>query len=614
MGNLSKALLLASLFIMFAVSTSIGAETSSCLSPLALAADATSGKLYVAESTAHQIAMFDTRAAKVQKTFRLPLPPTGLALSRDGATLYVTGKSPNGLVFVLSTKTGKIAARIRVGHTPMSPVLAPDGKTLYVCNRFDNNVSVIDLKAKRELGAVSVSREPVAAALTLDGKRLFVANQLPAGPADGDYAAAAISVVDVPLRKTIKDISLPNGSTDMHGICISPDGKYVYATHVLARYHMPTTQLERGWMNTNALTVVDAEKATAVNTVLLDSVDLGAANPWGVACTADGKWLCVAHAGTHEVSVIDLAKLHAKLNKVAAGKRVTEVSRTPEDVPNDLSFLVDVRRRLPLAGKGPRGVATIGAKLYAAEYFSDSLGVVDLANQDYYRPKSLALGPKPQPSVVRRGEMLFHDATMCFQHWQSCTSCHPDARSDGLNWDLLNDGMGNPKQTKSLLLAHKTPPAMVSGVRGTAEAAVRAGIRYILFAVRPESDAAAIDEYLKSLKPVPSPFRVSSQFRESIARGERLFQEAGCSACHPAPLYTDKCQHDVGTGKGLDGKRKFDTPTLVEVWRTAPYLYDGRAPTLKAVLTEYNRDNMHGNTAGLTPKQIGDLVAFVLSR
>ena len=49
-------------------------------------------------------------------------------------------------------------------------------------------------------------------------------------------------------------------------------------------------------------------------------------------------------------------------------------------------------------------------------------------------------------SAEGRGNMYFHDATLGFQGWQSCASCHPnDARADGLNWDLLNDGLGNPK-------------------------------------------------------------------------------------------------------------------------------------------------------------------------
>ncbi len=81
---------------------------------------------------------------------------------------------------------------------------------------------------------------------------------------------------------------------------------------------MPTTQLDRGWMNTNALTIIDARAKRPLNTVLLDDVDLGAANPWGVAVSADGKTLCVSHAGTHELSVIDAPGLLEKLARMAA--------------------------------------------------------------------------------------------------------------------------------------------------------------------------------------------------------------------------------------------------------------------------------------------------------
>jgi len=72
---------------------------------------------------------------------------------------------------------------------------------------------------------------------------------------------------------------------------------------------MPTTQLERGWMNTNAKTLIDLATLKLINTVLLDNVDSGAANPWGAAWTADGKTVVVAHAGTHEISVVDIPGL-----------------------------------------------------------------------------------------------------------------------------------------------------------------------------------------------------------------------------------------------------------------------------------------------------------------
>ena len=58
----------------------------------------------------------------------------------------------------------------------------------------------------------------------------------------------------------------------------------------------------------------------------------------------------------------------------------------------------------------------------------------------------------------------------------------------------------------------------------------------------------------------------------------------------------------------------FDTPALVEIWRTAPYLYDGRAVTIKNMLVEHNTDDKHGRTSGLTEKQIVDLAEFVLSQ
>jgi cytochrome c peroxidase len=220
-------------------------------------------------------------------------------------------------------------------------------------------------------------------------------------------------------------------------------------------------------------------------------------------------------------------------------------------------------------------------------------------------------------TAARRGELYFHDARICLQGWQSCASCHPgNARMDGLNWDLLNDGLGNPKNTRSLLLAHKTPPAMSLGVRETAETAVRAGIRHILFTVQPLEVAEAIDKYLKSLKPVPSPHLVNGQLSPAARRGEKLFRskETGCAQCHPPPLFTNLKSYDVGTRGPLDDEADtFDTPTLIELWRTAPYLHDGSAATLRDLLTLANQNDRHGKTSLLTADQIMDLCEYLLS-
>jgi cytochrome c peroxidase len=132
--------------------------------------------------------------------------------------------------------------------------------------------------------------------------------------------------------------------------------------------------------------------------------------------------------------------------------------------------------------------------------------------------------------------------------------------------------------------------------------------------VRPEEDALAIDAYLRSMKPVPSPYLVKGKLSRAARRGKRVFKKAGCARCHPAPLFVDMQMHDVGTAKDLDEGRKFDTPTLVEVWRTAPYLYDGRAATMADVFARFNGSNKHGDTSELTEKELSNLVKFILSQ
>ena len=602
------------LLIGFSSYTSVTKASEEYLSPFALVADNEGKNLYIAEATAKQVAVFNIDEGKVTKVISLPKQPTGLVISPDGQLVYVTAGGTEGKVYVVDLKSGKVKDTLSAGHTPAAPAISPDGKVLYICNRFNNNILILDLTTKSELARAAVTREPVAAALTRDNKFLFVANHLPAGAADGDYTAAIVSVVDTNAKKVINTITLPNGSTGLQGICIAPDPNFLFVTHILARYHLPTTQLERGWMNTNALSIINISKKQLLNTVLLDDVDLGAANPWGAACTDDGKYICITHAGTHEVSVIDAKLLHNKLASVAKGVKVSDVSLSPADVPNDLSFLVGLRRRLKLTGKGPRGLAVIGTTVYAAEYFTDSLGVVNINPESYPKARSIALGARKSLTKARKGQMLFNDASLCFQHWQSCASCHPGGgRVDALNWDLLNDGIGNPKNTKSMLLAHKTPPAMMTGVRPDAETAVRSGIRHIQFAVRPEEDAIAIDEYLKSLEPVQSPYLVKGKLSNAAQQGRKVFNKAECASCHTPGLYTDLKKYNIGTGKGLDENQSFDTPTLIEVWRTGPYLYDGRAKTIREVLTKYNAGDKHGNTSTLTDEEINSLAEFILS-
>jgi len=206
--------------------------------------------------------------------------------------------------------------------------------------------------------------------------------------------------------------------------------------------------------------------------------------------------------------------------------------------------------------------------------------------------------------------MYFHDASFCFQNWQSCTGCHPDdARTDGLNWDLLNDGLGNPKNCKSLVLSHETPPSMFTGIRPNAESAVRSGFEYIQFMKVDEEVSTAVDAYLRSLTPVPSPHLENGALNPVAEKGKIIFERENCQSCHPSPLYTDLKMHTMGRVGDFDRQNTWDSPTLVESWRTGPYLHDGRSATMMEV---FSREK-HGLEIELSQTELKQLVEYVLS-
>jgi YVTN family beta-propeller protein len=604
-------------FCLFGLASSLQAK--SYLSPEYLASSPDGQAIYLTAATDKKLLKIAPESGQIVETLSLRANPSGIAVAPDGL-LYVTAGAEEGMLYKM-TPAGKIKEKLEVGHTPLSPVISPDGKTVYLLNRFNNQVLVVEAETLKPVKTIPVVREPHAAVLASSGKLLFVANHLPAVRATDDVVAASVSIIDTVTRTVLKSVMLPNGSTGVRGIAASPDGKTVYVTHTFGRYQLPTTQLERGWMNTAGLSVFNGETGDYINTVLLDDVDLGAANPWGVTVSPNGKHLVVAHAGTREISLIDREALHLRLNKAAQNEKVTEVTRSAADVPNDLSFLVPIRRRIKVEGDGPRGVLVLGERVYVACYFSERLVHVNL-DEPQPKPQTILLAKDFDLSKdrVRRGEMLFNDGAMCFQQWQSCASCHPDGRTDGLNWDLINDGIGNPKQTKTMVYAHLTPPTMVTGIRDSMATCNRKGLTHIQFVVRPEEDALCIDAFVMSMKPVPSPYLQDGSLSASAKRGKKLFLSAGCALCHApnkkspegVPLFTDLKTHKL-LGVGNEEGRAFDTTTLVEVWRTAPYLYDGRALTIGEMLTTANPGDVHGATKELTKEELSDLTEYILS-
>ncbi|MDR1493951.1 MAG: hypothetical protein LBT05_14715, partial [Planctomycetaceae bacterium] len=575
--------------------------------------------LYVLNQDAAEIAVVSVAEKNVIKTFPVPAHPNGFVVSADGKIAAVTCGNDFGKVVLVNLADGKKIAEANTDHTPNAPVISPDGKRLYVANRFSKNKTIqeYEFPSLKPLRQFQAMREPITAAITPDGKTLFVGNFLPNDSGTSFDASSEITTIDL-ASGAVKNIRLPNGITDLRGLCISPDGKYAFAVSILARYTLPTTQIERGWMNTAALTIIDVQNKSFINSVLLDDVDFGAANPWAIKSSADGRKLYVAIAGTHELCMIDILPIIEKLSKLpdtieeakALGiydDRGTYSSSIKSDVPNDLAFIVGLKKRVRLPGKAPRSVAVIGNDVYLGAYYSDTVDVVDTVAPGRPRVSTIAVGPTPILTPARRGEFAWHDASYCMQQWQSCASCHPDLRSDGLNWDLMNDGMGNPKSAKSMIFAQEVKPAMWRGVRPDAYYAIRTGFQYILFSVPNEDVCKDIEAAFQNLKPLNSPYLVNGQLSEAAKRGKAIFdsEEIGCYKCHPAATYysdgklhnvntvgsLDKSDEDLDTGEDKNHGR-FATPQLTEVWRTAPYLHDGRYVNMRDVFL----DGKHGNS------------------
>ena len=117
------------------------------------------------------------------------------------------------------------------------------------------------------------------------------------------------------------------------------------------------------------------------------------------------------------------------------------------------------------------------------------------------------------------------------------------------------------------------------------------------------------------MKAVPSPHLVNGELSEAAKRGKEIFERVKCGVCHdPEWYYTDMQMHDVDTkNEKIDRRRDFDTPTLCEVWRTPPYLHDGRYTTMFQLFKEGQHGKQKGDVDKLTDEEIRDLCEFVLS-
>ena len=232
--------------------------------------------------------------------------PSGMALSPDGAKLYVALNGANALG-VISTATNTLIQKIPVGNAPRQVALAGNGTVAYVSNeggrraargQFTNmsdgtaivaskvtgaattgTVSVVNLTTGQETREIPVGLEPTA--LFLHGSALFVANS-------NDDSMSVINTATNTVAQTVSTNPVPGASVGSYANAITmPDSGHLLVSigrdNAIAQYRyggLSKPLKYQGLMPTDFYPVqVQADPALGNQIVVTNDKGIGARGP-----------------------------------------------------------------------------------------------------------------------------------------------------------------------------------------------------------------------------------------------------------------------------------------------------------------------------------------------
>ena len=585
-------------------------------SPLNLAVSADGRRLYATASHSDALLVVDLETRRVSQAIPVGAQPHSVVLTPDGHRAYVSNEGADS-VSVVDLDAGHVVATIPVGDAPAGLALARDGATLFVANWFGNDISVIDLARGAEVRRLAAGSNPYDLALSPDGTRVLVTNQLSYPKTRPDPPVSEVTVIDVARRVVRERTQLVNAHL-LEGIAVAPQGDLALVTLVRPKNLLPAIQVARGWMMTSGLGVLDLHTGRVAQ-VLLDEPGRFYADPNDVVFTPDGRLAFVSHSGADVITAIDVQRLRTLL-----------ASASPEQLKSFANHLglsrQYVRARIRTAAN-PKGLAASpdGRWIYVAERLADRIAVIDVQRLEV--TATIDVGTTTRETVLRRGERLFNSAGHTFEGQFSCRSCHPNNHVDRLQYDFEPDGLGrNIVDNRTLLDIEGTGPFKWDGKNTSMY--MQCGIRFARFLTRVEpfapDDLNALVAFIRSLHNPPNSHRAADgTLTPAQAHGKALFERSvmytgtpidpkdRCITCHGPPKFTSRRKFDVGSGSATDDHQDFDTPQLLNVYQSAPYLHDGRAVTLEEIWTRFNPKNTHGITVDLSKSDLNDLIEYL---
>ena len=294
-------------------------------------------------------------AAVVSVARLAPPPPTWPGSLGNGVTLL-----PNGW------KIQPAGRHMSIGDLPLAMVESPDGNFLVVTNNgyAKPTLTVVDLKRGYVASKVTIDHAWLGLAWHPDGRRVFSsgAGQTTVNEfyfASSKLTPGAVYALGRDTQKPMPGINRPEPveQSFVGGIAISPDGRSVYAVHVLGE----------------ALTMLDIKSGLVKGTV-----DVGA-EPYTCIVSPDGKTVFVSVWGGARVLLFNAATLERRA-EIRVGEH-----------PNAMVLSKD------------------GARLFVACANTNSVWVLDLASNTAKEQVSVALFPDAPPGATPNGLGLSPD-------------------------------------------------------------------------------------------------------------------------------------------------------------------------------------------------------------
>ncbi|HBE40916.1 MAG TPA: hypothetical protein DDW27_06860 [Bacteroidales bacterium] len=589
-------------------------------SPFNLASSNDGGTLYVVAEEGNKLLIVDTDKGRLINKIEVGNRPHTVILDGRNNYAYVSNQW-SGNLSVIDLQKMKVTDTLRTGNGPAGLALSSDEKYLYVVNSYTSDISVISLATGKEEKRLTAGNNPTGIQMSADSSKLYVTSRRALLVPYGEPVVCELTVINDKTRM-ISERKDVESAYMLENIAFTPENDFALIPLIRPKNLVPSIQVERGFMMTNGIGIIENKPDGRIIQFLLDEPNSYFADPFDIAITPDGKRAFISHAGVNTISVVDVDSLRVIINESSP----EELEYFSNYLGLSSRFLI---KRIP-TGANPKGLllSPDGKLLFVAEHLEDRIGVINTETLEMVR--TIDLGGPRRITVARLGRRLLNNSKGTFQNQYSCFTCHPDAHEDGLVYNMASKDMGrNLANTQSLRDIGDTPPFKWNGKNQTIYK--QDGMRFSTVLTRNEpfsyKELDALVAYIVTGIPYPPNllYNPTGELNAMQLRGKELFERTHdnlgneippkqrCITCHPPPYFTHKQMEDVGSLLASDDSMLFDTPHLNNIYASPPYLHHGLALTLEEIWTKYAADNTHGTVNDFTKIQLNELIEYLKS-